>query len=128
MVDAAAAAAHPPVPSLWMCERWLESTGASVSARLCWIGARSRGTRASVVVPLIGPASTQSDSSFLCDATTMVMMMQLAASPCRASTLKCVTLRPTAFQRQQRAALHDLVIKRKTGQPIVSAGPYGGGR
>ena len=28
----------------------------------------------------------------------------------------------------QQRYTHDLIIKRKTGQPIVKSGPYGGGR
>lgn len=44
-----------------------------------------------------------------------------------APTARLVTARGVTFS-QQRRAVHDLVIKRKTGIPIHRAGPYGGGR
>jgi len=56
----------------------------------------------------------------------MVMLVRSAASPCRASALKLAS--SSVLFQQQRSAIHDLIIKRKTGQPIVKAGPYGGGR
>lgn len=58
----------------------------------------------------------------------MVMLICSAASPSRALALKLVNGVRSSGQQQQRAAIHDLIIKRKTGQPIIKSGPYGGGR
>lgn len=48
--------------------------------------------------------------------------MVLLAAPCRAQVLL------KGSSPAGRRAVHDLVIKRKTGQPIIRSGPYGGGR
>lgn len=44
-----------------------------------------------------------------------------AASSARVSS-------PLALQSQQKATLHDITVKNKTGLPIQRAGPFGGGR
>ncbi|PWN40506.1 putative NADH2 dehydrogenase 40K chain [Ceraceosorus guamensis] len=56
-------------------------------------------------------------------------MVLLPAAQATSRQAASSVLRPaTAAASQQSRAVHDLVIKRRTGQPIIRAGPYGGGR
>lgn len=60
------------------------------------------------MVHLVGTSATQAASSVL-------------RSEARSSLLR-------GAQTVQARNIHDLTINRKTGKPIIKAGPYGGGR
>jgi hypothetical protein len=53
------------------------------------------------------------------------MVLLASPAPLRAASR---AIPAAAVAAPQARGLHDLVIKRRTGQPIVRAGPYGGGR
>lgn len=59
----------------------------------------------------------------------MVLLMRSGSLPSTgALAFNAVSRYGVNVPRLQKAGIHDLIIKRKTGQAIVKAGPYGGGR
>ncbi len=60
----------------------------------------------------------------------MLPIAGAAARQSASSAARSAVLRPSQSlgQQQQVRGAHDLLIKRKTGKPIIKSGPYGGGR